>query len=276
MLLRLAYLAITNTFAALRLLPISDHEKDTEILLLRHQITVLERQLNGARVNFSSHDRAFLAALLTPLPRNVLRRLRMLVRPDTLLRWHRDLMKQRHARTCRPKRPGRPPTVRSIRVLTLRLVRENPSWGYRRVHGELVTLGLTIAASTVWEILKTEGIDPAPHRSVTTWTDFLRSQAHALLSCDFLETITLTSQASTSSPSSSTPPTGYEYWAPQHIPRQEWVAQAARNLVMDLEDAGTTVQHLIRDRDGNTPPCSTRSCATPASRSCSPVSGYPG
>jgi putative transposase len=194
MLLRLAYLAITNTFAALRLLPISDHEKDTEILLLRHQITVLERQLNGARVNFSSHDRAFLAALLTPLPRDVLRRLRMLVRSDTLLHWHRDLMKQRHARTCRPTRPGRPPTVRPIRVLTLRLVRENPSWGYRRVHGELVTLDLTIAASTVWEILKTEGIDPAPHRSVTTWTDFLRSQAHALLSCDFLETITLTGQ----------------------------------------------------------------------------------
>jgi hypothetical protein len=101
-------------------------------------------------------------------------------------------MKQRHARVCRTQRPGRPPTIRSIHVLILRLVRQNPSWGYRRVHGELVTLGIKVAASTVWEILKTEGIDPTPNRSATTWTDFLRSQAHALLSCDFLETITLT------------------------------------------------------------------------------------
>lgn len=97
MLLRLAYLAVTNVFAALRLLPMSDREKDTEILLLRHQIAVLERQLAGARVKFSSEDRAFLAALLAPLPWEVLRRLRLLVRPDTVLGWHRDLMKRRHA-----------------------------------------------------------------------------------------------------------------------------------------------------------------------------------
>jgi hypothetical protein len=122
-LLRLAYLAVTNTFAALRLLPISDREKDAEILLLRHQIMVLERQLDGGRVKFAPADRAFLAALLAPLPREVLRRLRLLVRPDTVLRWHRDLMKRRHARTCTPKRPGRPRTVRSIRVLVLRLVK---------------------------------------------------------------------------------------------------------------------------------------------------------
>ncbi|MBO3751980.1 helix-turn-helix domain-containing protein [Streptosporangiaceae bacterium NEAU-GS5] len=109
-----------------------------------------------------------LAALLAPLPREILHRLRLLVRPDTLLRWHRDLIKQRHARTCRPKRPGRPPTVRSIRVLILRLVKENPSWGYRRVHGELVTLGIKVAASTVWEILQQEGIDPAPERASLT------------------------------------------------------------------------------------------------------------
>jgi hypothetical protein len=95
--------------------------------------------------------RELLAALLTPLPREILRWLRLLVRPDTVLRWHRDLLKQRHARACRPKRPGRPPTVRSIRMLILRLVRENPSWGFRRVHGELTTLGIKIAPSTVWE-----------------------------------------------------------------------------------------------------------------------------
>jgi transposase len=166
-LLRLAYLTVTNAFAALRLLPMGVRDKDVEILALRHQITVLERQLGvGARVRFSPEDRAFLAALLAPLPRDVLRRLRLLIRPDTVVRWHRDLVKRRHARVCAPKRRGRPPTVRSIRTLVLRLVRENPSWGYRRVHGELTTLGITIAPSTVWEILKQEGIDPAPRSGV--------------------------------------------------------------------------------------------------------------
>lgn len=137
--------------------------KDVEILTLRHRITVLERQLGAdARVRFAPEDRAFLAALLTSLPREVLRRLRLLVRPDTVLRRHRDLMRRRHAGMCRPKRAGRPPTVRSIRTLILRLVRENPSWGYRRVHGELAALGIAVASSTVWDILKQEGLDRAP------------------------------------------------------------------------------------------------------------------
>ncbi|MFD1931201.1 MULTISPECIES: hypothetical protein [Nonomuraea] len=195
MLLSLAYLTVTNAFAALRLLPLGDRDKDVEILALRHQITILERQLGAdTKVTFAPEDRAFLAALLSSLPREVLRRLRLLVRPDTVLRWHRDLLKQSHARTCQRKRPGRPPTVRSIRVLVLRLVRENPSWGYRRVHGELATLGIKIAPSTVWEILKQEGIDPSPERASLTWADFLRSQADALLACDFIETVTLNGQ----------------------------------------------------------------------------------
>ncbi|MEO3862860.1 helix-turn-helix domain-containing protein [Acrocarpospora sp. B8E8] len=195
MLLRLAYLAVTNTFAALRLLPMGDRDKDVEILALRHQITILERQLGvGARARFAPEDRAFLAALLAPLPRDVLRRLRLLVRPDTVMRWHRDLVQRRHARACVPKRRGRPPTVRSIRALVLRLIRENPSWGYRRVHGELTMLGIKVAPSTVWEILKQEGIDPAPERASTTWADFLRSQAEALLACVFIETVTLDGQ----------------------------------------------------------------------------------
>jgi hypothetical protein len=191
-LLRLAYLTVTNLFGALRLLPMSDRDKDAEILALRHQLTVLERQLGTDRVRLAPEDRALLAALLVSLPRQVLRRIRLLVRPDTVLRWHRDLMKRRHARMCRPKRPGRPPTVRSIRALILRLVRENPARGYRRVHGELATLGIQVAASTVWEILTSEGSAPAPDLAATTWADFLRSQADALLACDFIETITLT------------------------------------------------------------------------------------
>jgi hypothetical protein len=117
----------------------SDRDKDAEILALRHQVTVLQRQLGPDKVRFTAEDRVFAAALLQPLPREALRRLRLIVRPDTILRWHRDLMKQRHASACKPKRPGRPPTVRSIRRLILRLVHENPSWGYRRIHGELAT-----------------------------------------------------------------------------------------------------------------------------------------
>jgi hypothetical protein len=141
MLLRLAYLGITSTFALLRLLPGSDRDKDAEILTLRHQLAVLQRQLDGQRVRFDPADRAWLAALLHQLPKPSLHRLRLLVLPDT---------------------------VRSIRALVLRLVRENPSWGYRRVHGELLTLGVKVAASTVWEILREAGIDPAPDRATTT------------------------------------------------------------------------------------------------------------
>jgi transposase len=189
-LLRLAYLGVTNAFALLRLLPMSDRDKDVEILALRHQLTVLHRQLGTDKVRFDPADRAFLAALLHRLPPVVLRRVRLLVRPDTVLRWHHDLLARRHAYLSRPKRPGRPPTVRSVRALVLRLARENPSWGYRRLHGELLVLGLKVAASTVWEILKEAGIDPAPERTASTWADFLRSQADALLACDFLETVT--------------------------------------------------------------------------------------
>jgi putative transposase len=106
---------------------------------------------------------------------------RLLVRPETVLRWHRDLLARRHARVSGPKRVGRPPTVRSVRVLMLRLARENGSWGYRCIHGELLALGITVAASTVWEILKQAGVDPAPGRTSDCWATFLRSQAEAIL-----------------------------------------------------------------------------------------------
>src|SRR4051794_28386733 len=181
MLLRLAYLGITNAFALLRLLPGSDRDKDAEIIALRHQLAVLRRQLDGQRVRFEPADQALLAALLSTLPRPAVQNLRLLVQPDTILRWHRELFARRHAAASRPRRRGRPRTIRSIRALVLRLVRENPSWGYRRVDGELLTLGVKVAESTVWEILREAGIDPAPERAATTWAQFLRSQAHALL-----------------------------------------------------------------------------------------------
>jgi putative transposase len=127
MLLRLPYLALTSVFALIRLLPMSDVDKNVEILALRHQLAVLQRQTEKPRL--TPPDRAYLAALLHRLPRARLRQLHLIVFPDTVLRWHRDLLRRHHAKMSRPKRPGRPPTMRSIQTLVLRLARENPSWG---------------------------------------------------------------------------------------------------------------------------------------------------
>jgi putative transposase len=182
-LLRLVYLSVTNVFALLRLFTVSDRDKEIEILALRHQITVLERQLGKTRPRFGPCDRVFLAALLHRLPRDLLSRIRLLVRPGTVLRWHRDLLARRHAARSRPRRSGRPRTVRSIRVLVLRLARENPSWGYRRVHGELLTLGIKAAASTVWEILRQAGIrGPLQRAAPSSWPSALPAAARSLRS----------------------------------------------------------------------------------------------
>ncbi len=253
MLLRLAYLGVTNVFALLRLLPMSSRDKDAEILVLRHQLSVLQRQLGPDRVRFTPGDRALLAALLHRLPRDVLKRLHLVVRPDTVLRWHRDVVARRHARRSRPRHPGRPRTVRSIRVLVLRLVRENPGWGYRRVRGELLVLGVKVAASTVWEILHDAGIDPAPERSSTTWADFLRSQAEALLACDFFETVTLSGARLHVLAVIEHASRRIRILGATAHPTASWAAQAAKNLVMDLDDADCRARFLIRDRDGKFP-----------------------
>ncbi|MDQ1033055.1 putative transposase [Streptomyces umbrinus] len=253
MLLRLVYLGMASAFAMLRLLPMSDRDMDVEVLALRHQIAVLERQLNGQRVRFDAGDRAFLAALLQGLPPEVLRRMRLLVRPDTVLRWHRDLVSRRHAARSHPKRPGRPRTVRSVRVLVLRLARENPGWGYRCLHGELLVLGVKVAASTVWEILKDAGIPPAPERTSSTWADFLRSQADALLACDFFETVTLSGARLHVFALIEHTGRRIRILGVSAHPTTSWVVQAARNLVMDLQDAGCQARYLIRDRDGKFP-----------------------
>jgi putative transposase len=113
--LRLSYLALTNVFAFVRLLPVSDVDKDVEILALRHQLAVLQRQVDRPRL--SPPGRVFLAALLHGLPRSTLRQLHLIVSPDTVLRWHRDFLRHRHAKASRPKQRGRPPTVRSMALL---------------------------------------------------------------------------------------------------------------------------------------------------------------
>jgi transposase InsO family protein len=175
------------------------------------------------------------------------------VRPETVLRWHRDLIARRHAAASRPKRRGRPRTVRSIRTLVLRLARENGGWGYRRIHGELLVLGIKVAPSTVWEILHEAGIDPAPNRTATTWADFLRSQANALLAADFVETVTLTGTRLYILAVIEHATRRVRILGATAHPTAAWVTQAARNLAMDLQDAGSTARYLIRDRDRKYP-----------------------
>src|SRR6187549_1625412 len=165
----------------------SDTTKDIEILLLRHQLAMLQRRTPRPRMSWT--DRALIAALTRLLP--VRHRLGLLVTPATILRWHRQLMTRRW--TTQPTRPGRPAIPAGLRALVLRLASENPTWGYRRIHGEAVGLGYRIGASTVWTILHTAGIDPSTRRAGPTWTEFLQAQAHAILACDLfhLDTITL-------------------------------------------------------------------------------------
>jgi hypothetical protein len=190
MLLRLPYLALTSLFAVVRLLPMSDTNKDIETLALRHQLVILQGQIDKPRLTRS--DRAFLAALPHRPPRLRLRQLHLILSPDTVLRRHRDLLRRHHAKASRPKRPGRPPTHRRIQTLVLRLARENPSWGYRRIHDEPAMLTIKIAPSTVWEILHRKGIEPAPQHDRQTRSTFPRGQAQAILAADFFETRPLT------------------------------------------------------------------------------------
>ncbi|MFI0350943.1 hypothetical protein [Actinomadura sp. 9N407] len=155
----------------------------------------------------------------------------------------------------------------------LLLVHQNPSWGYRRVHGELLVLGVKVAASTVWEIPKDAGIDPAPERAAGTWADFLRTQADALLACDFLETVTLTGARLYVLAVIEHRTRRIRILGTTTHPTAAWVTQASRNLVMDLEDAGSRARWLIRDRDGKFHELFDTVLAEQASRSCSPASG---
>jgi putative transposase len=177
---RLLYLIFRQVMAWLGLLARSARSKNAEILVLRHEVTVLRRQVNRPRL--SRADRAVFAALtglLSPACR-----LPRIVTPATLLRWHRDLVRRRWTRPRRHRTSGRR-VAPELRRLVLRLITENPSWGYRRIHGELAGLGYQIGASTVWSILQRAGIDPAPRRDGPRWRQFLRVQARGILATDF-------------------------------------------------------------------------------------------
>jgi transposase len=207
-----------------------------EILLLRHQVALLESR-STARPKLTWADRALIASLLAVIPRTRHAGLRLPVTPATILRWHRDLVKRRWAAKSRPKSPGRPRKHPTITRLVLRMARDNEHWGYRRITGELAGLGITVAPSTVWEILKRHGIDPAPRRSGPSWAQFLRTQAEAIIASDFFTVDLLDGTKA------------YVLTVIEHAtrrihilgatvhPTHAWVTQPARNLVMDLEDS---------------------------------------
>ena len=247
MCLRFVFLLITRVAAWLRLSRREEAWKTAEILILRHQLAVLQRR-QPRRPNLNWADRALLAALLGVIPKARRQGLRLLVTPDTILRWHRDIVRRRWAARSTRGRTGRPATRRNIRALVRRLARENPEWGYRRIHGELAGLGVKVAASTVWEILKTSGIDPARRRTGPTWSQFLRSQAEAILACDFFTADLLDgTQAYVLAVIEHATRRIRILGVAQH-PTGEWTTQQARNLIMDLGDQADRVRFMIRDR----------------------------
>ena len=179
--MKLVFLVVSRVMSLLRLSRREPWWKDAEILMLRHQLAVAERERPKARARLAWPARAWLALLAGTVPAGM----RLLVTPGTILRWHRDIVRRRRGHLSRRGRSGRPATHRKVRPAVLRLARENESRGYRRIHGELAALGITVAPSTVWEILKNAGIDPAPRRDGPGWAEFLRSQAQGILALDF-------------------------------------------------------------------------------------------
>ena len=235
---RFLYRVIRHVFELIILRFHAAEAKDVEILVLRHQLAVLRR--HAGRPRFDDADRAVLAALGRVLPRP--RWHAFLVQPATLLRWQRRAVARRWTY---PRRPGRPPTAAGIARLVVRLARENPQWGYRRIQCELVGLGLGVAPSTVWSILRRHAIDPAPRRSGPSWSQFLHAQAKGVLACDFLTVDTVflrrlyvlifveVATRRVHLGGMTTNPTG------------PWVTQRAR----ELADRFSGFRFLIRDRD---------------------------
>ncbi|MBV9763700.1 MAG: transposase [Acidobacteriaceae bacterium] len=245
LLLSILYQLVRGLLGLTVMLARRDLSKDAELLVLRHENTVLRRQV--ARVHYTPVDRVWLAALS-----RLVRRRRwpavFAVTPATILAWHRRLVSRKWDYTAR-RRPGRPPTAMAIKKLVIRMATENPTWGHRRVQGELVRLGHRIAASTVWQILHDASLDPAPRRSGPTWRQFLTSQAKTVLAVDFMHVDTVLLRRL------------YALIAVEHGSRRAhllgvtahptgaWTTQAARNLMMDLSERGATITFLLRDRD---------------------------
>jgi hypothetical protein len=173
------YLALRRSLELITLCFRSAEAKEIELLVLRHELVVLQRQ--HPRPRLQPTDRALLAALSRLLPRA--RWAVFLVRPETLLRWHRRLVRRRW--TYPTASNGRPPISEEVQQLIVRLAGENPRWGYQRIHGELLRLGVGVSASSIRRILCAHGLDPAPRRGAANWRSFLRQQAAGIVACDF-------------------------------------------------------------------------------------------
>ena len=242
MLWTFVYLMARNLFALVWLLARPRRSKEFEILLLRHELAVLRRR--AGRPRLTPADRALFAALSRAVPRTAWTNL--VVKPETLLRWHRRLVARRW--TYAHRKAGRPPLERSLRELILRLAHENPHWGYKRIVGELKGLGISVSATSVRKVLLEAGLQPAPERMRSSWRGFLRAQAASVLACDFLTVETAFLRRIYVLFFISLATRRIEYVACTANPDGRWVAQQARNLVMQLGDE-QPFRLLIHDRD---------------------------
>jgi putative transposase len=237
------YIAFVRLLQLSRLVRNEQEELAVEVVMLRHEVAVLRRQI--VRPALQPADRAVLAGLSRLL--SAARRGRFFVQPETLLRWHRDLVRRKW--TYPHRRPGRPAIPAGTVSLVTRLARENPTWGYRRIQGELAMMGIVLAPSSVWEMLRRHSIEPTPRRSGPTWTEFLRAQATTLLACDFFTVDTVLLRRLYVLFFIEIDTRRIYLAGVTANPAGEWVTQQARNLSMDLTERSRSVRSLIRDRD---------------------------
>jgi putative transposase len=237
------YIAFVRILQLVRLSRNGQDELTIEIVMLRHEVAVLRRQV--ARPALQPVDRAVLAGLSRLL--SIARRGGFFVQPETLLRWHRELVRRKWTYTHR--RPGRPAIPAGTVSLVLRLARENPTWGYRRIHGELATMGVRLAPSSVWAILRRHGIEPTPRRTGPTWAEFLRAQAGTMLACDFFTVDTVLLRRLYVLFFIEIDTRRIHLCGITSNPVGEWVVQQARNLSFDLAGRSRAATFLIRDRD---------------------------
>ena len=247
MLLKIVYVLVRRLLSLAVLVFRGDRAKDAELLVLRHENAVLRRHVG--RVRYEPADRVWFAALARLIPRTRWTEV-FPVTPATLLAWHRKLAAKKYD-TSRQRVPGRPPTVRSIARLVVRLAKENPLWGYRRIHGEMTKLGVTVAQSTVWEILRAAGIDPAPRRSGPTWRQFMHSQAAGILAVDFFHVDTVLLKRLYVLVFIEHGTRRMHLGGVTASPTGEWTAQQARNLALTLGERFGDIRFLIRDRGSN-------------------------